>query len=120
MKWILAGSVVLGWAWAGSAGPCTALPVLGPNPIAEAQPALLLVRHHRHHHHWRRHYRHSRRSQPAPAELYPPAAQGESAPLLADPAPEAGSAQPPMAAPAETAPPAAPRRSTRWVNPDKR
>ena len=53
-------------------------------------------------------------------EPFAPAGQADSAPLSAYPAPETGSALPPAVAPAETAPPPAPRRSTRWVNPDKR
>jgi len=118
MKRIAFGSLTLAMAWVGGADPCSALPVFSPQPVAEAEAAFLLTRH-RHHHHWRGHHRHSRRGGPASEELNQPA-EGDSAPLSAYPAPETGTAHPPTAAPAETAPPPAPRRSTRWVNPDKR
>jgi hypothetical protein len=119
MKRIVLGSFTLAMAWVGVADSCSALPVFTPQPVAEAEAAFLLTRHRRHHHHWRGHHRHSRRGGPAPEGLNPPAGEGDSGRFSTYPAPETGSGQPPTAAPAETAPPPA-RRSTRWVNPDKR
>jgi hypothetical protein len=121
MKPALIGGVALGLVWVGGAGPCSALPVFSPQPIAEAQTALLLARHHRHHHHWRHHSRQAHRSRSAPEEPYPSAVQDETTASSASRPPEMGSAQPPTAEiPAETAPSPRRWRSTRWINPDRR